>query len=87
MINLLKLKNLIMQELEKLGDSLKSKDISKCLLYPYVNKLIHKKTSLYIKNPFSPTKILNKKSFSKMPKGLKKSRLPRQDDFRNFLYK
>ncbi|TFG90007.1 MAG: hypothetical protein E4G71_05935 [Candidatus Atribacteria bacterium] len=38
MLNLLKLDSLIIQELEKLGDPLKSKIITERMLRPYVNK-------------------------------------------------
>ena len=37
-LNLLKLDSLIIQELEKLGDPLKSKIITERMLRPYVNK-------------------------------------------------
>jgi len=37
-LNLLKLDSLIIQELEKLGDPLKSKIITEQMLRPYVNK-------------------------------------------------
>ena len=48
-LNLLKLDSLIIQELEKLGDPLKSKIITERMLRPYVNKSSkEQKAFLYI---------------------------------------
>ena len=48
-LNLLKLDSLIVQELKKLGDPLKSKIISERILRPYVNKSFREqKELLYI---------------------------------------
>jgi len=46
MLNLLKLDYLIIQELEKLGDPLKSKLISERMLRPYVNKSYKEQKSI-----------------------------------------
>ncbi|MCJ7656207.1 MAG: hypothetical protein MUO55_00290 [Candidatus Atribacteria bacterium] len=52
-LNLLKLDSLIVQELEKLGDPLKSKIITERILRPYVNKSPQEqKELLYILRTF-----------------------------------
>ena len=52
-LNLLKLDSLIIQELEKLGDPLKSKNITERMLRPYVNKSFKvQKELLYILRTF-----------------------------------
>ena len=52
-LNLLKLDSLIIQELEKLGDPLKSKIITERMLRPYVNKSQQEqKVLLNILKPF-----------------------------------
>jgi hypothetical protein len=45
-LSLLKLDSLIIQELEKLGDPLKSKIITEHLLRPYVNKSLREQKEL-----------------------------------------
>jgi hypothetical protein len=48
-LSLLKLDTIIVQELEKLGDPLKSRIITECMLRPYVNKSFREqKELLYI---------------------------------------
>ncbi len=61
-LNLLKLDSLLIQELEKFGDPLKYKIITKRRLRPYVNKPSKEQIELLnILKPFSPNKNLNKK--------------------------
>jgi len=50
-LNLLNLDSLIVRELEKFGDLLKSRIITERMLRPYTNKSI--RTSQYFKDPFS----------------------------------
>jgi DNA-binding transcriptional regulator LsrR (DeoR family) len=45
-LNLLKLDSLVVQELEKFGDPLKSKIITERMLRPYVNKSIQEQKEL-----------------------------------------
>ena len=47
-LNLLKLDSLVVQELEKFNDPLKSKLITECMLRPYANKSIKEKKSFSI---------------------------------------
>lgn len=53
-LSLLKLDSLIIQELEKFGDPLKSKIITECMLRPYVNKSHQEQKGLLniLKNSF-----------------------------------
>ena len=53
-LNLLKLNSLIIQELEKLGDPLKSRIITERMLRPYVNKSHKEQKELLniLKTPF-----------------------------------
>jgi hypothetical protein len=54
-LNLLKLDSLIIQELEKLGDPIKSKLITERMLRPYVNKSFREqKELLYILKTLFP---------------------------------
>ena len=50
-LNLLNLDSLIVRELEKFGDLLKSRIITERMLRPYTNKSI--RTSQYFKSPYS----------------------------------
>ncbi len=57
-LRLLKLNSLIIQELEKFGDPLKSNVISERMLRPYINKpFVGQKALLNILKSFSPMKI------------------------------
>ena len=46
-LNLLKLDSLIIQELERLGDPLKSRIITERMLRPYVNKSLQEQKTLF----------------------------------------